>query len=83
MSRRVEILILIVILGVAGTGIARALMVALIGKVGAPRASVTAYFVPVVALFLGIVALGETVESLQVLGMAVSMTGAYFVSRAD
>lgn len=73
----------VVILGVVGTGIARALIVALIGKVGAPRGSATAYFVPVIALILGIVALSETVEPIQILGMAISLSGAYLVSKAD
>jgi drug/metabolite transporter (DMT)-like permease len=73
----------VVILGVLGTGVARALMVALIGKVGAPRGSVTAYFVPVIALILGIFALNESVEPIQLVGTAISLTGAYLVSRAD
>ena len=73
----------LVILGVVGTGIARALIVALIGKVGAPRATVTAYFVPITALILGIAVLGERVEPIQILGIAISLSGAYLVSRAD
>jgi drug/metabolite transporter (DMT)-like permease len=75
--------IAVVILGVVGTGIARALMVALIGKVGAPRGSITAYFVPVVALILGVFVLSESVEPIQLLGMTISLGGAYLVSRAD
>ncbi len=73
----------LVILGVVGTGIARALIVALIGRVGAPRATVTAYFVPITALILGIAVLGERVEPIQILGIAISLSGAYLVSRAD
>lgn len=73
----------VVVLGVLGTGIARALMVSLVGKVGAPRGSVTAYFVPITALFLGIVVLDESVEAIQIIGMLVSLSGAYLVSRFD
>lgn len=73
----------LVILGVVGTGIARALILALIGRVGAPRGTVTAYFVPITALILGIAVLGESVKPIQLLGMAISLSGAYFVSRAD
>ena len=39
----------VVILGVLGTGVARTLMVTLIGRVGAPRGSATAFFVPITA----------------------------------
>ena len=73
----------LVILGVVGTGIARALVVALIGKVGAPRGTVTAYFVPITALILGIAVLGERVEAIQILGMAISLSGAFLVSRYE
>ena len=73
----------VVILGVVGTGVGRALIVALIGRVGAPRASTTAYFIPATALVLGIVVLGESVAAVQVAGMVVSVSGAYLVSRAD
>ena len=73
----------VVILGIVGTGVARSLIVSLIGKVGAPRGTVTAYFVPITALILGIVVLNESVEPIQILGMVVSLTGAYFVSKYD
>ncbi len=55
----------------------------LIGKVGAPRGSITAYFVPITALILGIVVLSESVEPVQMLGMVISLAGAYFVSKYD
>lgn len=71
------------ILGAIGTGVARALMVSLVGKVGAPRASVTAYFIPMTALFLGVVVLGESVHPIQIAGMLISLGGAYLVSKAD
>ena len=73
----------VVILGIIGTGVARTLIVSLIGKVGAPRGSITAYFVPITALILGIVVLSESVEPVQMLGMVISLAGAYFVSKYD
>ena len=73
----------VVILGVFGTGIARALMVSLVGKVGAPRGSVTAYFVPITALLLGLIVLDESVQPIQIGGMVVSLAGAYLVSLSD
>ena len=73
----------VIILGVVGTAVARSLIVSLIGKVGAPRGSVTAYFVPVVALILGIFVLDESVAPVQVLGMVIALTGAFLVTRYD
>lgn len=73
----------VVVLGVLGTGIARAMMVALLATVGAPRGSITAYIVPITALILGVAVLDETVEPLQVVGMLIALSGAYLVSRAD
>ena len=47
-------------LGVLGTGLAIVLMATLAGRVGAPRASIAIYFLPLVAVVLGVVVLGET-----------------------
>src|SRR5919201_3105780 len=41
-------------LGVLGTGLAFALMTTLVGRVGGPRGSVATYFIPVVAIALGV-----------------------------
>ena len=73
----------VVILGVVGTGVARATQLALIGRVGASRGSVVAYFVPIVALALGFLALDERVEWIQLAGVAVTILGAYLVSRSE
>lgn len=73
----------VVILGVVGTGVARATQLALIGRVGASRGSVVAYFVPIVALVLGFLVLEERVELVQVAGVAVTILGAYLVSRSE
>lgn len=72
----------VVILGVLGTGIARALSATLAGRVGGPRMSTTTYMVPVVAIVLGIAFRGETVASIAIVGVGVVMVGAYWASRA-
>jgi drug/metabolite transporter (DMT)-like permease len=72
----------LVILGILGTGIARSLLVAAIGKLGSVRASVIAYLVPIVALALGVIVLDETVAVVQVAGAAIALMGGYLISRA-
>jgi drug/metabolite transporter (DMT)-like permease len=72
----------LVILGVLGTGIARSLMVAAIGKLGSVRASIIAYLVPIVALVLGVIVLDESVAAVQVAGAAIAIMGGYLISRA-
>ena len=73
----------LLILGVVGTGLARTVHVSLIGKVGASRGSVVGYFLPLVALFLGVVVLDETIVAIQLAGMVVVVLGAYLLSRGD
>ena len=74
--------IAVVILGVLGTGIARALSATLAGRVGGPRMSTTTYMVPVVAIVLGIVFRSETVAPIAIVGVCVVLAGAYWASRA-
>ncbi len=71
----------IVILGVAGTGAARALFATLIGRVGAPRSSVMGYIVPVFAILLGVLVRNERLHPLEALGTAVILLGAWIISR--
>lgn len=68
-------------LGVFATGLAFVAFVTLIGRVGAPRGSVTVYFIPVVAILLGVALLGETVEPVAIAGTALVLLGAYLTSR--
>jgi drug/metabolite transporter (DMT)-like permease len=70
-------------LGVLGTGVAFALMATLVGRVGGPRGSVAIYFVPVVAIGLGIIVLGERIHPLALLGTALVLVGAWITSRRD
>ncbi len=69
--------------GVLGTGAAFALMATLTGRVGGPRASVAIYFLPIVAIALGVVVLGESVEPVALVGVLVVMVGAWIASRRE
>jgi drug/metabolite transporter (DMT)-like permease len=70
-------------LGVLGTGAAFAMMATLTGRVGGPRASIAIYFLPIVAIVLGVIILSETVESIAVAGVALVMVGAWIASRRE
>lgn len=70
-------------LGVLGTGLALVAVTTLVGRVGASRGSVSIYFVPPVALFLGVVVLGERLEPVSVAGAALVVAGAWLTSRAE
>lgn len=74
-------LVALVILGVVGTGFARALFATLAGRVGAPRASIIGYLVPVVALIVGVVALGDNLHPLELTGMVIVLLSAWTISR--
>lgn len=68
-------------LGLLGTGVAYVLMTTLVGRVGAARGSVAIYFVPIVAIGLGVVFLGERVAALAVAGTGLVLAGAWLTSR--
>ncbi|MFU8840136.1 MAG: DMT family transporter [Nitriliruptoraceae bacterium] len=70
-------------LGVLGTGLAFVLMATLVGRVGGPRGSIAIYVVPVVAMALGVVALGERIHPLAVAGTALVLVGAWITSRRE
>ena len=71
------------ILGIFGTGFARTMMAELISRAGAPRASMVSYFVPVVAVILGVAVRGDGVIPLEILGLAIILVSARLISRAD
>ncbi len=62
--------IAVIILGVFGTGVARAMYATVLGRVGAPRGSIVAYIIPVVAVVLGVTFRNESVELVQLAGLA-------------
>ncbi|GBE21945.1 MAG TPA: DMT family transporter [Actinobacteria bacterium] len=70
-------------LGVFGTGLALLAMTVLAGRVGATRASIAIYFLPVVAILLGVFLHGEYVAPLSIVGTAVVLIGAFLASRAE
>lgn len=78
---RTDSVVALAILGVLGTGLGRVMVITLFGRVGAARGSIIAYVVPIMALVLGVVALGESVEVIQVAGVGVALLGGWLVSR--
>ena len=70
-------------LGTLSTGLAFVLMAVLVGRAGAARGSVSIYFVPVVAIALGVIVLGEQVVPIAILGTALVVAGAWITSRRD
>ncbi len=72
----------VVILGVLGTGIARALAATLAGRVGGPRMSTTTYLIPIVAIVLGVTFRDEVVEPIALVGVVVVLGGAFLATRS-
>lgn len=70
-------------LGVLSTGLAFVAMTNLVGRAGASRGAVAIYFVPVVAIVLGITVRGETVHPLALAGTALVLVGAWLTSRRE
>jgi len=70
-------------LGILGTGAAFAMMAVLTGRVGGPRASIAIYFLPLVAIALGVIILGESVAPMALVGVAIVMVGAWIASRRE
>lgn len=69
-------------LGAFGTGLAFVAFTTLAGRVGATRGSVAIYFVPVVAIVLGVLVRDESVAAISLFGAALVILGAYLTSRA-
>mgnify|MGYP001604715365 FL=1 len=70
-------------LGVLGSAVAFVAVATLIGRVGAPRGSISIYFVPVVAIVLGVLLLGERIHPLALVGTALIVLGAWLTSRRE
>ena len=70
-------------LGVLGTGLAYVAMAVLVGRAGATRGSIAIYFIPVVAVALGILLRQETVPAVAFGGLALVLLGAALTSRAE
>jgi drug/metabolite transporter (DMT)-like permease len=63
-------------LGAGGTAIATILAATAAGRMGATKASATAFLMPVVALILGVVIRGESVTIVSLIGAAICLFGA-------
>lgn len=71
----------ILALGIFGTGMAYILMGGLAGRVGATRASISTYLIPVVSILLGVIVLSESIHPLSLVGSALVLIGAWLGSR--
>lgn len=70
-------------LGVLGTGLAFVAVATLIGRVGAPRGAVSVYLVPVVSITLGVTLLSEQVHPVAFAGTGLVLIGAWLTSRRE
>lgn len=70
-------------LGVLGTGVAFVAMTNLVGRAGSTRGAVAIYFVPIVAILLGVVVLDEQVAAVAIVGIAFVLLGAWLTSRPE
>lgn len=75
-------LLAMVPLGVLGTGLAFVMMAVLVGRTGSTRGSVAIFFVPVVAIALGVAFLGERPDPLALAGSILVVSGAWTTSRS-
>lgn len=75
--------LMIVALGVLGTGVAHAVTAGNTARFGATRASASLYLTPVISLVLGAVLRDEDVYLASVIGCAVALLGAYLAGRTD
>jgi drug/metabolite transporter (DMT)-like permease len=66
-------------LGAGGTAIATILTATAAGRMGATKASATAFLIPVVALILGVVIRHETVTMISLVGAAICLLGAAII----
>lgn len=70
-------------LGVLGTGVALVAMTNLTGRAGAARGSIAIYFLPVVAVILGVLFRAETIAPLSLAGTVLVLVGAWLTSRKE
>jgi drug/metabolite transporter (DMT)-like permease len=72
-----------VVLGVFGTGLAFVASSTLLGRAGSTRGAVQIYFIPVVALVLGVVFRDEDVSVWTLPGVSLVVLGAYLTGRRE
>jgi drug/metabolite transporter (DMT)-like permease len=71
------------VLGVFGTGLAYVASSTLLGRAGSTRGPVQIYFIPVVALALGVGVRGEEVQPIALAGIGLVLVGAWLTSRRE
>jgi drug/metabolite transporter (DMT)-like permease len=71
----------IAVLGIIGTGIAYVLNYQIIASEGATVASTVTYLVPVVAIVLGVLVLGESITAITLAGIALVLAGVALTRR--
>ncbi len=71
------------LLGVFGTGLAYIASSTLLGRAGPTRGAVQIYFIPVVALILGVAFRDESVSPVAIGGVALVLLGAHLTSRRE
>ncbi|HEX6581749.1 MAG TPA: DMT family transporter, partial [Actinomycetota bacterium] len=76
-------LLAVAAVGMLGTGVAFVLMGRLVGRVGATRASIVGYLIPVVALLLGVHIRDDVVGPFALTGVVLVILGAYLTSRRE
>ncbi len=74
-------LVAVIALGVVGTGLGQAMQYVVVRAAGATVASSVAFVIPVVAVTLGVVVLGESVGALALVGGASILMAALLVTR--
>ena len=73
----------VTVLGVINTGASYVIMTAFAGRAGPTRGGVAIYFIPIVAIVLGVVFRSEVILPLQWAGTAVVLFGAWLTSRRE
>ena len=73
----------VIVPGVFNTGAAFVIMTAFVGRVGPTRGGVAVYFIPIVAMVLGVAFRSEVVLPLQSAGIGLVLLGAGLTSRRE
>lgn len=73
----------VIVLGVVNTGAAYVIMTSFVGRVGPTRGGVAVYFIPIVAIVLGVSFRSEVVLPVQWAGTGVVLFGAWMASRRE
>lgn len=73
----------VIVLGVVNTGAGFVLMVLFAGRVGPTRGGVAIYFLPIVAILLGVTFRSEVVLPIQWAGTGLVLLGAFLISRRE